>query len=151
MTITGFDDTYIWDLNTMADFSSAATLEMETSDNVKYGLIKATNISAGVPAGSVITAANLYLFTSSNSPGTVAGYRMVTTWDESSNWDTFGGDGLVIGDETEATESFSDTNPTDDMYIVFDVTADVQFWRDGGLNEGWALTNDDSESWGVAS
>jgi len=102
-----------------------------------------------IPEGATLTNATLQVFTNSASDGTISAFQMIQDWDDSSTWNSFGGDGVQAdGVEAASTASFTISQPADDTLLELDVTADVQAWLDNpDQNQGWVFLNDSGDGW----
>ncbi|MEO1480026.1 MAG: DNRLRE domain-containing protein, partial [Bacteroidota bacterium] len=113
------------------------------------GLLKFPDLS-GVPRTSA--SAKLELFTTVTTTGTVNAYRMIQPWDETATWDTFGPNGIANdGVVAERIPAFSISNPRLSDLAIADVTSDVQYWLNGGVNEGWVFMTDSTDAWDFSS
>ena len=102
-----------------------------------------------LPEGLTLESASLTVFTNSSSGGTVSAFRMLEAWDDSSTWNSFGGDGVQAdGVEAASETSFTIPQPVDDTLLTIDVTEDIAFWlANPDQNFGWVFTNDSGDGW----
>lgn len=103
-----------------------------------------------VPGGAVITSATLTIFTTNVSTGSFSMHRMLSVWDETATWNSFGGDGLTVGLEA-ASAPTATFIPGTLGALTFDVTADVQAWAGGAVNAGWSFFTSSTNGWDFTS
>ena len=99
-----------------------------------------------IPAGSTILSAKLLLNTGATSGNDSAArmevHRMKMAWTDTVTWNSLAG-GISTNDvEALTTATFTAYPDIVDGPIVFDVTDDVDAWRTGTANYGWAVTSD---------
>lgn len=150
---TGTQDTEVRaNLPDSAAGGAQATVNVDTADpNAVHALLKFDNLIGGqIPFGAVILSAQLRIWTDNQ---TAAGtpprlVRMMAPWSEASTWNS-----LVNGVDTEAgvTDATID-GAQDDSFDTLNVTAAVQSWADGAVNNGWAFlpAGDDGWRWGTS-
>ncbi|MEM6253561.1 MAG: glycerophosphodiester phosphodiesterase family protein [Cyanobacteria bacterium P01_D01_bin.156] len=111
------------------------------------GLLRFNNIV--LPEGATLESASLSVYTNSASDGTISAFQMLQAWDDSSTWNSFGGDGIQADGVEAATEtSFTLEQPTDETLLNIDVTADVEAWlANPDSNQGWVFLNDSGDGW----
>lgn len=164
-------DTYVDQNSSNSSYALAATLAAmngTSSGNprLQQPLIRFDDIfgtqSNQVPAGATITSATLTLYSAGAIyNGTTRDveyslYQMLMSWDASSNYNSFGGNG-VQADGVEADLSAAATAPKyigDSGHVVFDVTASIQAWADASKpNHGWVIHDPDhyDDRWTIAS
>ena len=81
-------------------------------------------------------------------------YRMITAWDATTNYDSFGPvggpyQGPVSGTDYVATAvTSSPSSLPQGANSLFDVTADITAWKNGTANNGWLIrTRNSSDGW----
>ena len=76
---------------------------------------------------------------------------MTTAWDENSTWSSLTG-GVTVGSETLAQAEGLVTPAQLGNAVTFDVTATLQAWLDGTLdNNGWLLLAAGTDGWRLSS
>lgn len=149
------EDTYIWVVEPTSNFGDFVDITVDQSDGggVTRGLLKFS--AEELPSG-LLLGASLYIYANSDtSDGTISMHRMITEWDENGvTWNTFGsmvgavaGPGPIAGVDYEETASVTFTGELDDQYYRIDVTDDVAFWANGGINQGWIFINNSTDGW----
>jgi len=138
----GSVDTEIRASNPTADLSAAASINVDGSDGggVVQAVIRFDDLF-GVGAGQISPAASIIdatLTLEIHDPGdTMRMHRMLGSWAENANWDTFV-DG-VSGDGVEAAAAYQDVSGSVGTRTI-DVTQAIQEWRAGtAVNNGWVL------------
>lgn len=155
-------DTYIDESSPSSSFGSntTATVDADTgSGNDAQALIRFDNImgtgSGQVPSGATIISARLELNVSdaSASGATIGLHRMLTTWTESSTWNSLTNGVQTDGSDASATADATVADPTATGTIILDgLESTVQAWADGSAtNYGWVLTNDNADGWSFNS
>ena len=149
VVFTDIVDTFIWAANPDTSYGDADDIGVDQDDDgfPTMALVKVPSLLDSIPPGATIESATLTFYTNSASDGTVSAYRMTSAWSESSTWNDFGGDGVTLGSEASGIVSFAIVAPVDESFVANDVTADVEFWFEGGVNEGWVLINDSGDGW----
>lgn len=123
------------------------TVDLLSNGAETQALLKFNGVS--IPPGASLLQANLIVYTNNPTDGQISLHRMIQSWDNTTTWNTFGGNG-VMPDGTEAvnTASAIRTNLADDADVAFNVTDDVQFWLDNpGTNQGWVFFTDSDNGW----
>ena len=109
----------------------------------------------GIPMGASIVSATLTLQTASTGDGQGDGgtfYRMLQPWTGASTYNSLGSGVQANGIEAASTMSFQTTSYVYAGPISFDVTADVQAWAGGTINNyGWVIIGKGQDGWGVRS
>jgi hypothetical protein len=118
----------------------------DTTINVGYGgyqaLLRFEDI-AGLGANQIRTenvrvdSATLPFELGDSDTLTYGFYRMLTGWDETSNWNDLV-DGIQIGTKTRATPDATFTPSAQGTYSI-DVTSSVQAWANNADNYGWMI------------
>ncbi|MEO1350363.1 MAG: glycerophosphodiester phosphodiesterase family protein [Cyanobacteria bacterium J06635_15] len=124
------------------------TVDLDDGGTPTQALLQFNDL-AGVPDGATLESAFLTVYTNSDSDGTVSAFRMLQAWDDSSTWNSFGGDGVQSDDlEASSVASFTIPQPADETLLNIDVTEDLEFWlANPDQNFGWAFTNDSGDGW----
>ena len=112
----------------------------------RHGLLRFSNVAAGIPAGAKIVSASVDMITATvadaQSGGAYNLYELNTAFDGTSTWDgTFGGDGLA-GNVGTIQGSFD--RPAAGMPVSARVDRAVQSWLSGGTNLGFGIRSDRS-------
>ena len=119
-------------------------------DSQAQSLIKFSDLfgaGAGqIPVDAEVLEAKL-VFTVLGSSGSGDGgtiHRMNTSWDGTSTYGGFGGNGITLGDEAVLSPSATLGDATSLANIAYgshslDVTGDIKSWITGGANNGWAV------------
>jgi len=158
----GTVDTFIQTISPNATAGSGTEIQvdrnapgsLETDVTPSHGLLRFADLFgsglAQVPTGAVIQSATLSLYTSNVSTGSFNMHRMLTSWDENSTWNSFGGDGVSLGLDAETTPSATFI-PSASGTIQLDVTADLQAWSAGATNLGWGFLTTSTNGWDFTS
>jgi hypothetical protein len=107
-----------------------------------------------LPTGAVVNSATLNFFTKSaqeSGSSPVRMYEMLTAWDNTSTWNSFG-NGISLDDvEASSTPFVERFNIPDETPISFDATALVQAWADGSSNAAFGIfiRNFSSDGWDI--
>jgi hypothetical protein len=124
-------------------------IDLDDSGSPEHGLIRFDNIFGSgpnqIPVGSTINSASLTINVTnqSTSSAAVTLHRMLTTWEETSTWNSMVG-GLQT-DDVEASSTIDATllNPkVTGTHTLTGLEATVQAWSDGATNYGWAIVMD---------
>ncbi|MCA9246643.1 MAG: DNRLRE domain-containing protein [Planctomycetales bacterium] len=143
---SGTRDTFIRDDQPNTNFDVNTLVTFESSPNTQ-GLLRFENLFGfgGMPVGSTINSASLTLevFTATTQ---MTMRRMLADWDETAlTWNNAMLDGNVAAgiqaDDVEASTSITATDTNFTGTEVYDVTADVQAWANGGTAPGWVFTS----------
>lgn len=126
------------------------------------GLLKTGNIfgsaKSQVPTRATISKAwvivNTGTSSSDQSAGTYNLHRMITAWDTTTTYDSFGAVGGPYLGPVSATD-YSATGVTSSpsslpqgATSLFDITADITAWKNGTANNGWLFrTRNTSDGW----
>ncbi|WP_295878871.1 DNRLRE domain-containing protein [uncultured Thiohalocapsa sp.] len=132
------------------------SFDQATSDyggpGMSHGLIRFDGLLASLPADTVVTGAELRFYITSSTNGPVGLHQMLTPWDGTSSWNSFGGDGVQVDDsEAVAAPDESKPNLQGGTYTTFDVTPTVQAWAAGASEEGWLILNQSTDGWDIAT
>ena len=159
---TGAHDTQIRKAASASSYGNAGALTVDLDDDIiapgnqpAQSLIRFDDIlgtAVGqIPAGAQILSAKLILATGSSrtdaSTGSVELHRMIADWSDTDTWKTLVGG--IRADDTEASTAadFTLIPATANGRAIFDVTAAVQQWANGGVNHGWALLPTSANGW----
>jgi hypothetical protein len=168
---TGTVDLYIQSSQANSNFASDAVVDLwgnsisgtgftseDTSVDFRQGLLRFDDLFADLPAGAVITSAQLTV-NIVNPAEELHVFRMTTDWSVSgataASWNFFDGDGngadngdapnqgggITVGVDTIVTPEFVGPDQPDATTgpLNIDVTATVQAWFGGADNFGWAF------------
>jgi hypothetical protein len=114
--------------------------------------------SGQVPADATILSAKLFVQT---GPGAtdrtvdrIAIHRMNIAWNDTDTWNTLHAG--ISTDDTDARSSatFTAHPRVENIPVIFDVTEDIEAWKSGVVNNGWALTpdtNTGTDAWNFKS
>lgn len=141
----------------LPDDADGAAASITLSGAASQGLIRFDDIFGDgpnqIPFGSTIHSASLtvYVFDGSSGAATISLHRMLADWSEASSWNSMGNglqrDGVEAAAVADSSANGGSTGP-----VTFDGLADtIQAWSDGGANRGWAIFNDQVNSWGFRS
>jgi hypothetical protein len=143
-TTSGTSSTGVW---SDGDAGSAS------GNQPRQGLIRFDNLfgGSGIPKDATIQSATLTLHTStatnaqSNSPMEL--YRMLSSWNDQSTWNSLSGG--ISTDGTEAVLAADGiVNPTaQGTDVSFDVTESLYAWLAGAPNQGWAVLPGGNDGW----
>ncbi|HMC11049.1 MAG TPA: DNRLRE domain-containing protein, partial [Pirellulaceae bacterium] len=151
---TGAHDTHIRADQAAGSFGTATilTADLDTDGGTAgnqpvQSLVRFDNVigsAAGqIPSGANIASAKLILFSDSATGGETTNpieiHRMLTSWSESSTWNSLSGGISTNGVEAASAYDFAGTPATLAHPWFFDVTDTVQSWANGGANFGWAV------------
>lgn len=149
---TGTEDKEIRSSGGDADNGENPSISIDGDDGSpdlqpNHGLIRFNQIVGSnpeqIPAGTTIESATLSLNVVNPGSGMQV-YQLVETWDESTTWTDFGGDGVTPGDEAliDPIIRVGADNSSENVgsgTLELDVTRAVQAWVDGVDNEGVGL------------
>ena len=149
-------DTFVDGDNADQNLGTNGNADLVSTDP-EHGLIRFENIVGSgpdqIPSGSTVTGATLTLYNASNpsaSGATLSLHRMLTTWDDTSTFNSLGL-GVQIDDvEAAATPDASTSTNVDvsDAAVTFSgLETAVQAWVDGNQNFGWSVFLNDANSW----
>ena len=142
------DDARLMGALATTNYGSLDRLDVDTGPPDEHSVIKFPNLFGGgvdqIPLGSSITSATLTLEV--NNPGDdMLVYQLVESWDEATvtwneastgvSWTDAGADGT--GSRKATAVGTMSASPAGSYGV--DVTASVQNWSFGELNEGWLL------------
>jgi len=153
----GAQDTQIWQENPATAYGTLEdlTADLDTSttitgNQVGQALIRFDSIfgsNAGqVPTNATIQSAKLIIFTPLSPTG--ADYdsddvfrlhRMLVDWTDAATWNSLNGGVSTDNTEAASTATFSLVPEVDGAPAIFDVTADVELFRNGTPNRGWLI------------
>src|SRR5438874_6421605 len=151
---SGAHDTHIRTDQPTATFGATTILSSDLdTDSGKAGnqqiqsLVRFDNIigsAAGqVPTGATIASAKLILFsdsaTGAETVNNIEIHRMLTSWSESSTWNSLSAGISANGIEAAAAPDFANAPATLAHPWFFDVTDTVQAYANGAANFGWAV------------
>ncbi|HEV8378668.1 MAG TPA: alkaline phosphatase family protein, partial [Tepidisphaeraceae bacterium] len=151
---SGAHDTHIRNDQPTASFG-ATTVLMSDADTdsgtagnqAVQALVRFENIfgsDAGqIPLGAVITSAKFVPYSDAAAGAETRNYinihRLLTSWSETSTWNSLSG-GISMNDiEAAAEEDFFSIPWHVNHTAYFDVTDSVQAWANGAANNGWVL------------
>lgn len=97
-------------------------------------------------SGDLVTSATLVFSTVSATRNSVSVHQMLTSFDTTSTWNSFGG-GLTSSVDYDSTPSDLQGNIPDDSTTTFNVTAIVESWATGASAFGFAFLNSGDDGW----
>lgn len=124
--------------------AESITVDADVSGSPTWALLKFII----PPEADTVKQATLSLFPSSGSDATISAYRMLTPWDDSYTWSSFGANGIALDDViASSTPSFTITAPASGQALSIDVTLDVEGWIAGDAidNQGWVFVSDSTD------
>lgn len=136
-------DTFIQEGNPDADNSKKSTLEVDGQDmgGEVQALLRFNDLFGAapeqIPLNAEIKSASVELDIT-NKGNKINFHAMLKDWDDTDNWNDFGGDGIQA-DNTEAAMASVVANPSRKGKLSVDVTESVQAWQQGSNNYGWAI------------
>ena len=149
------EDTHLEEDTPTTSYGAQTTLEVDLSNSgggQEQLLIRFDNLfgsGAGqIPDGATIISASLTLEQTdeSGSSATVTLHRMLTSWNESSTWNSMTGG--ISTDDVEAVSTADATlhNPeTNETKVLTGLESTLQAWADGtATNYGWVMISDNS-------
>ena len=143
-------DTYLAPAAPTADNSAAVTLVVDRNPEAHIMLRFDTIFGDGamqIPLGSTIQSAQLTINVSNASAQGAQLHRMLQSWNDSDNWDTWGSGIQANSVEAANIANSSSTGSAVGLASV-NVTADLQLWSNGAANHGWAwLPPAGDDSW----
>ncbi|MDV6029059.1 MAG: DUF4347 domain-containing protein [Phycisphaera sp. RhM] len=161
--ISGYTGTLDTDINgDSPDSSYGSDVSVAVDDNhsngfESVGLLQFDNIFGNgpgqIPLGSTIVSASLTINAvgAGDSTATLSLHEMLTSWDESSTYNSLGS-GLQSGTEYVAAADGSVTDLSSlGLYTITGLEDALQTWSDGGTNHGWALFNSHSDGFDLES
>ncbi len=150
---TGTQDTSISPSAPSTSYGNSTTILLDDDTDIQ-GLIRFDNLfgtgPGQIPPGSTITAATLYVYVyAGDASETVQLYRMLTSWDESSTWNSMSGGVSTNGVEasSSALASIGNTGSTGFQSLT-GLAATVQDWSNGATNYGFLIKGSDA-AWGI--
>jgi hypothetical protein len=159
ITFNNAIDTFIASGDPNGDYSSAPVLGVDLDDGAYGGgptqaLLRFDNIfgssSGQVPQNSNIISALLKLNTTDSGNGASV-YSMTVDWNDTDNWNFFGGNGIQPSIETQPTPDAAVSAPSVGITTV-DVTTSLKTWQTlPSNNYGWAFLPSGTNGWGFHS
>ncbi|MDA1166595.1 MAG: cadherin domain-containing protein, partial [Planctomycetota bacterium] len=153
---SGNEDTELQEATPATSFGNATSISIDLDNGgaESQGLIQFSNLfgsGAGqIPFGSTIDSASLtvYAFDTSVSATTISLHEMLTSWDETSTWNSATNglqrDDVEVSSAVDSTMTFADfTGPQ----TFFGLESTLQSWSDGATNNGWAVFTDSVDGW----
>ena len=146
---TSTQDTHIEEDVPTTSFGSNTDVEVDLQNSglgEEQALIRFDNLfgsGAGqIPLGATIISATLTLdgADTSSSSATISLHRMLTTWSESSTWNSLTSG--ISTDDVEASSTADATIPNPDIIetkVLTGLESTLQAWSDGATNHGWIL------------
>lgn len=135
-TSRGSDAVFNWDL----EHTEGSIFT--TSYGESIGLLKFEIFGEGaerVPAGSRISRALLVLVVRDTGDAPTQMFEVSVPWDESTTWATFGAAaGPQAGDDYDPKTALPFETGSGGA-VAIDVSASVQRWSDGSINNGWVF------------
>lgn len=135
-------DTFLEQAAPTIDNSAAASLTVDLSP-LRQILLRFDGVFGNgvnqIPIGSTIQSATLTINVTNESVSAGALlHRMLQSWNETDNWNTFGGNGIQAND-VEAVSTADVSSASGVTLHSIDVTPSLVAWSAGAANFGWAL------------
>lgn len=135
----------VQDLTVDLDTSSALAGSQQGQVLVRFDNLFGSGANQ-VPTNATIHSAKLLLHTPLNASGadndsddTFRLHRMIADWTDSATWNSLVSGISNDGVEAAATASFSAVPDVDGGPTIFDVTGDIELFKAGTTNRGWAV------------
>ncbi len=148
---TGTVDTFLNAGAATANNATTTPLVVDLAANVNQILLRFDNVFAGnggpIPDGSTIQSASLTINVVNDSAAGALLHRMLQTWNDTDNWNTWTGG--IQADDVEAlsTADVVESGSAVTLHII-DVTSSVAAWSAGAANHGWVwLPPGTDDSW----
>ena len=150
------EDTALEEDTPTTSYGSQTTLEVDLSNSgggQEQSLIRFDNLFGSgdgqIPVGATIISASLTLDQTdqSGSSATVSLHRMLTSWSESSTWNSMTS-GISTNDvEAVSTADATIYNPeTNESKVLTGLESTLQAWSDGtATNYGWVIISDNTD------
>jgi hypothetical protein len=155
---SGTVDTYLDEANPTLSHANDVSFFMDNDPTDKQGLIRFDGIFGGngtsqIPPGSTIRSATLTVNVNDASDTGAAFHRMLSCWDDTNTWSTFGAGIQADGIEAVATPDVpsSSNNNTPPVIHNITVTNSLAAWSAGAVNLGWAALPLGASGWGFDS
>lgn len=154
---TGARDTKLSEETPDTGFGTSTELDIDldtgssTSGNQQcQALLRFDNVfgsgASQIPTNALIHSAKLVLQTPVNVTGTdydsddtFRAHRMIADWSDSATWNSLTGGVATDGAEAASASSFSAVPDVDGGPTIFDVTDDVELFKNGTPNRGWVI------------
>ncbi|GJL51696.1 MAG: hypothetical protein NPIRA01_29230 [Nitrospirales bacterium] len=154
-------DTHLDESTPTTSYGNQTTVEVDlsnSSDGEEHALIRFDNLfgsgTGQIPLGATIISVTLALDGTdpSSSAATISLHRMLTTWNESSTWNSMTS-GISTNDvEASSTADATIYNPeTIESKVLTGLESTVQAWSDGDTNYGWVIKSDHGDGWVFSS
>ncbi len=143
---TGTLDTQLSQQNANTQYSTAAQIGVDKTSDMQT-LLRFDNLfgAGGIPDGAQILSATLTLQTTNSGNGATI-HRMLQSWSPTATWNSFINGVSADGVEAVATPDMT-TGATSTGATSFDVTASVQAWANGAVNNGWVFRSLGTNGW----
>ncbi len=168
---TGAQDTQLWAETPTNNYAGAELLTADLDTGSAAGnqegeiLVRFNSLfgdSPGqVPSNAVIHSAKLILFTPASPAGadydsddTFRAHRMLAEWNDDATWNSLVNGVSADNIEAASSASFSLVPEVDGAPAIFDVTSDIDLFRNGTPNRGWVIrpsTSGAGNGWTMAS
>jgi hypothetical protein len=143
---TGTEDTYVSDGATTTSYGNATTVVTDDGSPVTQALLRFGNLFGSgvgqIPNGAVINSVALSFYvTNTDANDSISIYRMLSAWDENSTWNSLGAGVSLNGVEAASTPDVAnwDSGISGWNTITSGLTASVQAWANGAVNNGWVF------------
>ncbi|RIK65961.1 MAG: hypothetical protein DCC65_10990 [Planctomycetota bacterium] len=140
---TGTVDTFLDEANPALSHAGDTSFTMDADPTDKQGLLRfggifGSNGSSQIPPGSTILSATLRVNVNDASDTGALFHRMLTCWEDTDTWTTFGSGIQANGVEAVAAADVTAVQNTTGILDI-NVTTSVAAWAAGDVNLGWAL------------
>jgi len=169
---SGAQDTQIWAQTPATNNAATAllTADLDTSSTfggnqegqvlVRFDALFGTG-AGQVPANAIIHSVKLICFTPLSPTGadydssdTFRAHRMIADWNDAATWNSLANGVSTDNAEAASSPTFSLVPEVDGAPAIFDVTSDVELFRNGTTNRGWLLrpsSGGSGNGWSLAS
>ena len=143
---SGVLDTMLLQNTAATSYGNATSVSVDSSPNSQV-LLRFDDIFASdrIPSGATILSATLTLNTTNAGDGGSL-HRMLSSWSESSTWNSLASGVSLNGVEALAAADVS-TGRQGIGTSTIDVTSSVQAWADGAANYGWVISSLGRNGW----
>lgn len=134
--------------------NTSISVDLDDGSGQTNGLIRFDNLfgdgTGQIPTGATIHSASLRVYANdtANIGDTITLHRMLTSWGESSTWNSMSG-GISANDvEAASTADATLANTDTTGFVTFaGLENSIQDWADGESNFGWAILTDSTDGW----
>lgn len=147
---SGTVDTQLSEESPTQSFGSSSVIGVDrgSGENVQV-LLRFNDILSQIPPGATILSASLTLQTTNTGNGASL-YRMLTSWSDTSTWNSLG-TGVQVNNVEARSAADVSTGSTNLGASSYNVTSSVQAWAAGADNNGWVFVSQGSNGWDFQS